>query len=90
LRGSVTSTPVKFFGALSCASHMMRRPSLAICTAMPSPMPPKPPRLFCDSSLKFQQTGSPLWSGLVAADIRNSEDCGWQRKSRRGVRRPVV
>src|SRR5207247_5237102 len=32
LRGSETSTAVKFFGALSCASQMMRRPSGAICT----------------------------------------------------------
>ena len=43
LRGSDTSTAVKFFGALSCASQMMRRPSLAIWIDMPSPMPPKPP-----------------------------------------------
>src|SRR6185437_11546828 len=56
LRGSDTSTAVKFFGALSCASHMMRRPSGAICTDMPSPMPPNPPSRLCDSSLKFQVT----------------------------------
>ena len=42
LRGSETSTAVKFFGALSCASQMMRRPSFATWIAMPSPMPPKP------------------------------------------------
>src|SRR5512144_812340 len=73
LRGSDTSTAVKFFGALSCASQMMRRPSLAICTDMPSPMPPKPPRSFCASSLKFQATGSPLLlSGLLAADMQGS------------------
>src|SRR6478752_7378686 len=73
LRGSVTSTPVKFFGALSCASQMMRRPSLAICTDMPSPMPPKPPRSFCARSLKFQVTGSPLLlSGSWAAGIVHS------------------
>src|SRR5450755_3301307 len=73
LRGSETSTPVKFFGALSCASQMMRRPSLAIVMDMPSPMPPKPPRSFCASSLKFQVVGSPDWlSGLVAVDIRVS------------------
>src|SRR6187397_1706265 len=70
LRGSETSTPVKFFGALSCASQMMRRPSFPICTDMPSPMPPKPPRSFCARSLKFQVTGSALLpSGLLAADI---------------------
>src|SRR2546423_5394018 len=42
LRGSVTSTAVKFFGADSCASHRMRRPPRASCMPMPSPMPPKP------------------------------------------------
>ena len=42
VRGSVTSTPVKFFGADSCASHRMRRPSRASCIAIPSPIPPKP------------------------------------------------
>src|SRR5205085_9424463 len=56
LRGSDTSTAVKFFGALSWASQMMRRPSGAICTDMPSPMPPKPPSRWWDSSLKFQLT----------------------------------
>src|SRR5882672_2862237 len=54
LRGSETSTAVKFFGALSCASHRMRRPSLATWIAMPSPMPPKPASVSCASSLKFQ------------------------------------
>ena len=57
LRGSDTSTAVKFFGALSCASQMMRRPSGAICTDMPSPMPPKPPSMSWARSLKFQVTG---------------------------------
>ncbi len=57
LRGSETSTAVKFFGALSCASQMMRRPSGAICTDMPSPMPPKPASISCANSLKFQVTG---------------------------------
>ena len=56
LRGSETSTAVKFFGALSCASQMMRRPSGAICTDMPSPMPPKPSSRWWESSLKFQVT----------------------------------
>src|SRR6185436_7864080 len=56
LRGSDTSTAVKFFGALSCASHMMRRPSGAIWTDMPSPMPPKPPSRLWESSLKFHVT----------------------------------
>src|SRR5712672_60860 len=54
LRGSETSTAVKFFGALSCASHRMRRPSLATWIAMPSPMPPKPASVSWASSLKFQ------------------------------------
>ena len=72
-RGSETSTAVKFFGALSCASQMIRRPSFAICTDMPSPMPPKPPRSFCASSLKFQVVGSALLlSGLLAVDIHVS------------------
>ncbi len=57
LRGSDTSTAVKFFGALSCASQMMRRPSGAICTDMPSPMPPKPPSMSLANSLKFQVIG---------------------------------
>src|SRR5215467_1607512 len=73
LRGSETSTAVKFFGALSCASQMMRRPSFAIWTDMPSPMPPKPPRSFCASSLKFHVVGSALLlSGLLAVDIHVS------------------
>src|SRR5215813_4144200 len=54
--GSETSTAVKFFGALSCASQRMRRPSLATCTAMPSPMPPKPASVSWAMSLKFQVT----------------------------------
>src|SRR6516165_10052574 len=73
LRGSETSTAVKFFGALSCASQTMRRRSFAIWTDMPSPMPPKPPRSFCASSLKFHVVGSALLlSGLVAVDIHVS------------------
>src|SRR5262245_4305640 len=56
LRGSDTSTAVKFFGALSCANQMMRRPSGAICTDMPSPMPPKPSSKWWERSLKFQVT----------------------------------
>src|SRR3954467_2391941 len=70
LRGSDTSTAVKFFGALSCASQRMRRPSGAICTDMPSPMPPKPPSRLWESSLKFQVTvPSALgWPPLRAAD----------------------
>src|SRR6187431_1471616 len=56
LRGSETSTAVKFFGALSCASQITRRPSGAICTDMPSPMPPKPCSVWWERSLKFQVT----------------------------------
>src|SRR3569623_2846971 len=56
LRGSETSTAVKFFGALSWASHITRRPSGAICSDMPSPMPPKPSSMWWESSLKFQVT----------------------------------
>src|SRR3954453_9338745 len=52
--GSLTSTAVKFIGALSCASHRMRRPSLATCIDMPSPMPPKPSSVLFDSRRKFQ------------------------------------
>ena|SRR5215204_1219777 len=66
LRGSETSTAVKFFGALSCASQRMRRPSGAICTDMPSPMPPKPSSMWWESSLKFQMTvpSAPGWPDL--------------------------
>src|SRR5712692_7862620 len=63
-RGSVTSTEVKFLGALSCASHRMRLPSLASCIDMPSPMPPKPSSELWPSSLKFQISVSLVW--LVA------------------------
>ena len=67
LRGSDTSTAVKFFGALSCASQMMRRPSGAICTDMPSPMPPKPSSMWWESSLKFHVTvpSALAWPGLL-------------------------
>src|SRR5215471_14285009 len=66
LRGSDTSTAVKFFGALSWASHRMRRPSGAIWIDMPSPMPPKPSSRWWLSSLKFQVTGPPLLCGADA------------------------
>src|SRR6201990_1002651 len=65
LRGSDTSTAVKFFGALSCASPRMRRPSGAIWIDMPSPMPPKPSSRWWLSSLKFQVMGPPLLLGEV-------------------------
>src|SRR5262249_14375435 len=65
LRGSETSTAVKFFGALSCASHRMRRPSGAIWIDMPSPMPPKPSSMWCESSLKFQVTTPLLLRGVL-------------------------
>src|ERR1700704_617328 len=65
LRGSDTSTAVKFFGALSCASQRMRRPSGAIWIDMPSPMPPKPASRWWLSSLKFQVIGPPLLRGEV-------------------------
>src|SRR3954453_22405057 len=65
LRGSDTSTAVKFFGALSCASHRMRRPSGVIWIDMPSPMPPKPSSRWWLSSLKFQVMGPPLLLGEV-------------------------
>src|ERR1044071_2676614 len=70
LRGSDTSTAVKFFGALSWASQMMRRPSGAIRPDMPSPMPPKPPSRLWDNSLKFQVTvpSAPAWP--ACADFR--------------------
>src|SRR5467141_138567 len=58
LRGSDTSTAVKFFGALSCASQRIRRPSRAIWIDMPSPIPPKPFSVWWASSLKLLQTGS--------------------------------
>src|SRR3954462_1250867 len=65
LRGSDTSTAVKFFGALSCASQRMRRPSGAIWIDIPSPMPPKPSSRWWLSSLKFQVMGPPLLLGEV-------------------------
>src|SRR3954454_1448877 len=65
LRGSDTSTAVKFFGALSCASQRMRRASGAVWVAMPSPMPPKPSSRWWLSSLKFQVMGPPLLLGEV-------------------------
>src|SRR6185369_4097100 len=68
LRGSDTSTAVKFFGALSCASHRMRRPSGAIWIDMPSPMPPKPSSRWWLSSLKFQVIGPPLLCGADDLD----------------------
>src|ERR1700712_5155138 len=73
-RGWETSTAVKFFGALSWASHMMRRPSGAICTDMPSPMPPKPPSRLCESSLKFwvmvpSAAASRRIAGFLTADF---------------------
>src|SRR5216684_1849811 len=69
LRGSDTSTAVKFFGALSCASHRMRRPSGAIWIDMPSPMPPNPSSAWCAMSLKFQVTGwyEPVCNGAFSA-----------------------
>jgi len=53
LRGSVTSTAVKFFGAPSCPSHMMRLPSAVFDMPMPSPMPPKPPRSCWEINFMF-------------------------------------
>src|SRR3974377_2061081 len=53
---------------------MIRLPSLALVMDIPSPMPPKPPRSFCASSLKFQVTGSPVSvRGLLAPDISISD-----------------
>src|ERR1043166_3352974 len=60
LRGSETSTAVKFFGALSWASHITRRPSGAICSDMPSPMPPVPSALARPEPL--------LTAGFLTAD----------------------
>src|SRR5947199_5615800 len=68
LRGSDTSTAVKFFGALSCASQRMRRPSGAIWIDMPSPMPPNPSSRWWLSSLKFQVIGPPLLCGADVLD----------------------
>src|SRR5437016_7674390 len=53
-RGSLTSTAVKFLGALSCASHSTRRPSRERCSAMPSPMPPIPLRPCWASSVMLR------------------------------------
>src|SRR4051812_19440025 len=78
--GSLTSTAVKFIGALSCANHRMRRPSLATCIDMPSPMPPNPSSVLFDNRRKFQLIVSVAaiaflpWSlccpGLFAARLR--------------------
>src|SRR4029077_12165291 len=65
LRGSDTSTAVKFFGALSCASQRMRRRSGAFGIDMLSPIPPKPSSGWWLSSLKFQVMGPPLLLGEV-------------------------
>src|SRR5215510_11814157 len=53
LRGSVTSTAVKFLGADSWPSHRMRRPSLGSWMAMPSPTLPNPPRSLWPMSFIF-------------------------------------
>src|SRR5512145_1621853 len=66
-RGSVTSTAVKFLGALSCASHSTRRPSRASCIDMPSPMPPKPLSVCCASS--FMLRNMPLRYHLPAMKL---------------------
>ena len=55
--GSVTSTPVKFFGAHSCAIHMMRRPPEASCRLMPSPTLPKPLIVSCEIRRKLWASG---------------------------------
>src|SRR5258707_3287250 len=65
-RGSLTSTAVKFLGALSWAIHRMRLPSLASCIDMPSPMPPNPSSALCPSSLKFQISEPPFVLPLSA------------------------
>ena len=73
LRGSVTSTPVKFLGAASCASHMMRRPSRVSCIAMPSPKPPYPCRVWWDSSFMFKDSVRSAWAaGEGAFNMRET------------------
>src|SRR5262245_14274548 len=69
LRGSVTSTPVKFFGADSWAIHSTRRPSPASCTAIPSPQFPNPPSSSCAKSFMRAPDGA---SGL-AEDVAVAE-----------------
>src|ERR1051325_6739381 len=71
VRGSVTSTPVKFFGALSCASHSTRRPPPASCSDMPSPMPPWPFSVCCERSFMLC---------CMAANIADT-----QRRNRHGT-----
>src|SRR5882762_3096558 len=62
-RGSLTSTAVKFLGALSCASHSTRRPSRERCSAMPSPMPPNPLRPCWASSFMLRDMEPKISSG---------------------------
>ena len=52
---------VKFFGADSCASHSMRRPSLVICMLMPSPMPPNPASSLWDTSFMLREMVCAAW-----------------------------
>src|SRR5260221_2245837 len=72
--GSLTSTAVKFFGALSCASHRMRLPSLASCIDMPSPMPPKPSSALCPSRRKFQTSESLPRSEEHTSELQSHSD----------------
>src|SRR5713101_4511296 len=100
-RGSETSTAVKFFGALSCASHRMRRPSGAIWIDMPSPMPPNPSSAWCAMSLKFQVTGwyepgcsglfsaTAMWCSLGVVDQGGISVISPAMKWRRGQHRPL-
>src|SRR6266849_10068316 len=80
-RGSLTSTAVKFFGALSCASHRMRRPSLASCIDMPSPIPPKPSSELWPSCLKFQIRVSLVWLVALWAISLPYGECSAVRRS---------
>ena len=57
LLGWVKEKPVKFFGAHSCAIHMMRRPPGASCRLMPSPTLPKPRIVSCEIRRKLWASG---------------------------------
>ncbi len=67
-RGSLTSTAVKFLGALSWASHSTRRPSRAICMPMPSPIPPKPLRACWESSFMLRNMAPKIRE--IASELR--------------------
>src|SRR5687767_11687983 len=68
--GSVTSSTEKHIGGFSCARYMIRRPSRAILTAMPSPAFGAPPRSLRPIRLKLRAN---LTSGCLL--MRSDPPC---------------